>query len=420
MPESEGDIDDCGERRGLPIAQAITHTAKNAAARLRHSQTFPWSNTGTIWLELPLVIVLAEAASVKRSALKQIFPRINSNGEKRMKLRVGLVGLGDAWDKRHAPALRTLSDRYDVRAICEQVYHRAESAAEEFGAEAVDGYRALAERSDIDAVMMLSPQWCGALPIVAACEAGKAVYCGAVLDLDREAALELKQRVQKSGVAFMAELPRRHAAATLRLKELIATHLGPPRLVFAHQRIRPRGPKDDGLPGRRPASATENLIELVDWCRYIVGREPESVLSTRHQVAGGEASDYEMLSLDFEASETGIATTVQISCGDYIMPEWPEAITFRPPAAMQIACENGIAFIDLPSTLIWFDSAGRHQESLETERPVGEQLLSQFHRAVTSLVHRSDLDDAYRALMIVNTARDAQSSGRRIEIDFSS
>lgn len=337
-----------------------------------------------------------------------------------MKIRVGLVGLGDAWDKRHAPALRTLSDRYDVRAICEQVYHRAESAADEFDAEAVDGYRALAERSDIDAVMMLSPQWCGALPIVAACEAGKAVYCGAVLDLDRQAALDLKQRVEKSGVAFMAELPRRHAAATLRLKELIATRLGPPQLVFAHQRIRPRTPKDNGLPGRRPASATENLIELVDWCRYIVGREPTSVLSAGHPAKTGQASDYEMLSLDFAASENDSATTVQISCGDYIAPQWPEAITFRPPAAIQVACENGIAFIDLPSTLVWFDSAGRHQESLETERPVGEQLLSQFHRAVTSLIHRSDLDDAYRALTIVTAAREAQTAGKRIELDLSS
>jgi len=319
---------------------------------------------------------------------------------------------------RHAPALRTLSDRYDVRAICEQVYHRAESAADEFGAVAVDGYRALAERSDIDAVMMLSPQWCGALPIVAACEAGKAVYCGAVLDLDREAAWELKQRVQQSGVAFMAELPRRHAAATLRLKELIATHLGAPRLVFAHQRIKPRGPKDNGLPGRRPTSPSESLIELVDWCRYIIGSEPTSVLSSGHRAVSDEKNDYEMLSVEFASEDATSPTKAQISCGDYISTEWPEAITFRPPAAMQVACERGIAFIDLPSTLIWFDSAGRHQESLETERPVGEQLLTQFHRAVTSLVHRSDLDDAYRALTIVTAARESQELGRRVELNF--
>jgi len=63
-----------------------------------------------------------------------------------MKLRVGLVGLGDAWQQTHAPALRALADRFEVRAICEQVGHLAERAAAEFSAAAVDGYRALAGR----------------------------------------------------------------------------------------------------------------------------------------------------------------------------------------------------------------------------------------------------------------------------------
>ena len=37
-----------------------------------------------------------------------------------------------------------------------------------------------------------------------------------------------------------------------------------------------------------------------------------------------------------------------------------EAISFRPPAELQVVCERGVAFLDLPSTLIWFDCAGRH------------------------------------------------------------
>jgi predicted dehydrogenase len=102
------------------------------------------------------------------------------------------------------------------------------------------------------------------------------------------------------------------------------------------------------------------------------------------------------------------------------MPEqWHEAITYRPPAGLQVCCEKGIAFIDLPATLIWFDEAGRHMESLESERPVGEQLLTQFHRAVTSLVLKtSDLEDAYRALKVVLTARRSFSEQRRFPLEF--
>ena len=129
--------------------------------------------------------------------------------------------------------------------------------------------------------------------------------------------------------------------------------------------------------------------------------------------------DYQMMSLDF--SEPGMPASgpvAQISCGRYVPPHWQEAITYRPLPALQVSCENGIAFVDLPSTLVWFDEAGRHQESLESERPVGEQLLTQFHRSVTSLVRKTcDLEDAYRALTIVQAARRSSREGRRIELD---
>ena len=106
-----------------------------------------------------------------------------------------------------------------------------------------------------------------------------------------------------------------------------------------------------------------------------------------------------MMNVDFSArGRPGTGRAAQISCGTYMPVQWEEAVTFRPPPALQVACQNGIAFIDLPSTLIWFDRAGRHQESLDSERPVGEQLLAQFYRSVTSLVRNpSGLEDAYRA-----------------------
>ena len=51
-----------------------------------------------------------------------------------MKLRVGIVGLGDQWENRHLPALRALADRFEVRGICEQVAHRAQRVAAQLGA----------------------------------------------------------------------------------------------------------------------------------------------------------------------------------------------------------------------------------------------------------------------------------------------
>lgn len=336
-----------------------------------------------------------------------------------MKLRVGLIGLGEAWETRHRPALRALQDRFEVRAVCDQVARRAELAAREFNASAVDGFRAVCCREDVDAVLMLSEQWYGQLPIYAASDAGKAVYLGAALQLDVDEAMRLKKRVEASGVAFMAEFPRRQAPATLRLKELIATRLGEPRLLFCHRRTPVQEKPTQKGKGLPKANDNRDLMELVDWCRYVVGREPSSVLGMMHHVASGSLDcDYKMMSLDFSApAPPGTGVVAQISSGYYMPSCWEEAVAFRPPAALQVACDNGIAFIDLPASLIWFDRAGRHQESLDSERPVGEQLLAQFHRSVTSLVHNtSGLEDAYRALAVVLAAIQSHDEGRRISL----
>jgi len=330
-----------------------------------------------------------------------------------MKLRLGLVGLGESWDKRHRPALRALADRFEVRAVYEPVTCRAERVASEFGAAVVDGFRALARREDLDGILILDRGWYGVLPIFAACESGRAVYVATGFDLEFDAMRRIQHRVDRSGVAFMAELPRRLSPATIRLKELIATSLGPPRLVFCHQRVSldegPNHRADD-----RPASAVRReLVELVDWCRYVVGEEPRWVTGMTCC-----RDDYQMMSLDFSrGGAPGSGPVAQISCGRYIPSRWSEAVTYRPLAAMQILCERGIAFVDLPATLIWFDDAGRHLESLASERPVGERLLTQFHRAVTSLVSKTcNLEDACRALWIVEQAQASHCRGERIAL----
>ena len=335
-----------------------------------------------------------------------------------MKIRVGIVGLGSQWEARYLPALRSLAVRFEVRGICEQVAHLAQRAAAEIGAVPVDGYRALASRDDIDAILYLSDQWYGGAPILAACDFGKAVYSAISFPVDAAEVQMLRQRVEESGIAFMAELPRRHAPATIRLKELIATRLGRPRMLFCHRRVAHSG-GSAAAPLRDQASEARDLMELVDWCRYVVGEEPTSVVAVRHaETPGADVDDYQMMSLDFSPTgRPGDGVLAQISCGYYMPRQWEEAVGFRPPPALQVVCENGIAFIDLPSNLVWFDTAGRQQESLESERPVGEHMLVQFHRKVTSLVRAvSGLDDSLRAMQIVQAAAESQREGRRIVI----
>ncbi|MEM8947367.1 MAG: Gfo/Idh/MocA family oxidoreductase [Planctomycetota bacterium] len=327
-----------------------------------------------------------------------------------MKLRIGVIGVGAAWETRHLPALRALSDRFEVVAFCDSVKHRAEQAARQFNATVHDGYRGLTAREEIDAVLLLSGSFFGALPIHAACEMGKAVYCAAAIDLDDDEALTLRQRVQDAGIAFMAEFPCRLSPATLRLKELLATRLGAPKLLFCNRRrVHPNNPSAAN-------KCYRDLVELIDWCRYIVESEPTSLLANSHKVAGLDQQDYFSVNLDFSpANQPGTGSLAVIGCGDYISESLRESLAFRRPADLKVVCERGIAFLDLPNTVAWFDEAGQHLETLDHERPVGEQLLLHFHRAVASLVLKSSsLADAHRAISIANLAKISSTAGKRV------
>ncbi len=327
-----------------------------------------------------------------------------------MKLRVGVVGVGPSWESRHLPALRSLSDRFEVRAVCDPVQHRAEQVAKQFGASLHDGFRLLSSREDIDAILQLSARFYGTAPIYAACDQAKAVYCAAAIDMDARESTALYERVKSSGIAFMAEFPCRLSPATLRLKELIATKLGKPRLLFCNRR-RTSSPNHKGN-----TRCLHDLVELVDWCRFVVGEEPSSVMATGHQATASPATDYLSVTLDYSAEgETGTGPLAVIGCGDYISPSLQESLAYRRPADLKVVCENGIAFVDLPHTVAWFDEAGQHLETLDHERPVGELLLLHFQRAVESLILRpTNLDDAHRSILVANQARLSCESGQRI------
>jgi predicted dehydrogenase len=292
----------------------------------------------------------------------------------------------------------------------------AESTAAEFQADPIDGYRCLVCRCDIDAVLILKQCWLGWLPALAACHAGKAVYWAAGLDFDPQREHAVRHAIEHSGVSFMAELPRRFAPATLRLKELIATRLGAPKLIRVHrQSISDVAPLHAGPSACRTEDS--ELVELVDWCRYVVGRTPNEVTSVCQE------NVFQSLMLRYDTNAAGDhvgsdqGVIAEIAMDATLPSRWKEAASFRSPATMKIQCENGVAFVDLPSSLVWFDDAGRHVESLETESPVGERMLRQFHRSVTSLVRDlGGLVDAYAAASVVQAARESHETGRRVTL----
>jgi predicted dehydrogenase len=326
-----------------------------------------------------------------------------------------VIGLGRLWETRHKPSLARLQDQFRITAVYDQVFRRAEIEADQLGCAACEGLAALVERPDVDVIYLLSPQWFGLHPAHLACAAGKAVYCGLPLAGDLAELETLTRRVDETGILFMPEFARRCYPATLRLKELLATSLGPPRLILGHSRL--FGFDRYAIPGPTTQIAPAPLLidpgsYLLDWCVFLMQSLPESIGGSGCLVLpseGGENPEPDFES--FVASFPGGATA-QIAYGRYHRARWGEASRFLPASGFQVFAERGAAWLEMPERIQWWDPSGTHEERLPLEPTVGDVLNDQFHR----LVHKGQslaptIHDALEIARLVQDLKRSQVEG---------
>ena len=185
----------------------------------------------------------------------------------------------------------------------------------------------------------------------------------------------------------MPEFARRCYPATLRLKELLATTLGPPRLILGHSRL--FGFDRYALPGPTTQIAPAPLVidpgsYLLDWCTFLMQTVPISISGSRCLVLPSEAGPN--AEPDFETFMAGFpgGATVEISYGRYHRSRWGEASRFLPASGFQVFAERGAAWLEMPERIQWWDSSGVHEERLPVEPTVGDVLNNQFHRLVNT------------------------------------
>ncbi len=142
-----------------------------------------------------------------------------------MRLRVGVIGLGRRW-RRYRPILARLRDHIEVRTVCDQVARRAEIEARRLRCTASAGPVELLERGDVEAALLLDPQWFGLWPLEHACRAKKPVFCALSPDSDDAHADALHQQIQESGLPVFLALGPVLAPATMHLRELLTHRLG--------------------------------------------------------------------------------------------------------------------------------------------------------------------------------------------------
>lgn len=337
------------------------------------------------------------------------------------RLRVGVIGLGRLWEGRHRPALARLAQECDLVAIYDQVARRATIEAEACGCVALDGLREIVERVDLDAIYFLAPQWFAWQGVELAAKTGAAIYSALPLASDPAGFLEIASQLRAREAPFVPELARRFYPATIRLMELLASRLGAPRLIVGHARFfdydryGPPGPSTQLAP--LPMTVDPGL-NLLDWCSFVVGAEPEGVQGFGAVAidSGGSretpaTEDYGGFTLDFPGG-----ALAQVSYSRYHRAAWGDATSFLPAPGFQVYAERGVAWLEMPDRIQWTDSEGMHEAKLPLEPALGVTLTDHFFRALRNEQSLSPtLDDAVAAVRLSQALERSRQEGRRID-----
>jgi predicted dehydrogenase len=308
-------------------------------------------------------------------------------------VRVGVIGVARRWWRHYYPSLLRLPRRFRIQALCDPIYERAAAAARRLGCDAAAGPTDLLQRDDVEALLLLDTPWYGLWPLAAACRVGKPVLCSRSLPEDEPHVDALRQRIQESRLPVVMGLSPRLAPATGRLRELIATKLGPPRLLLC----------DWSSPANRDGESSARLwagilgrvgVVLADWCATVLGSEPQTV-----RAVGAEEAGWGCVVLECAGRQR-----IQITC--HTGPGVARALR------LQLVAERGSAIVEVPERVCWSTAAGHYSYALAGHRPLTSRLLEHFWQVVRAgATPEPTFEEAYRARGWLRAAAASHAEG---------
>ena len=315
-------------------------------------------------------------------------------------VRLAVIGLGSAWETRHRSALERLHHRSRITVVFDPVYARARQVSEELGVATGAGLLATADRSDVDAVLLLDAGWYEVEAVRLLCSVGKPVYIAADVGRDSATLQALHWTAMSFGLTLMPEFQLRYTPASGRLQELMATRLGPPKQVSVDL-------SDTGLSNgafhREAVETNRCLLRWLDWLRYVTRSTPRSI------------------AIDSPSSEESIRVAIEFtkSGGDVTVPtELRLRSADESRERPEIHCERGIAVIESPTVIRWDSDEASEVETLSMDRNETEVMLDHFcRRVVGGLIPVADLSDVSQALAVVDALWQGYETGRPVELD---
>lgn len=308
-------------------------------------------------------------------------------------LDVGIIGPGPQWELQYGPAVHALRDRLRIRAVFDPVKERAEQIAAGLQAFACSGILTTVSLSPVRAVLLLDNAWYRGEALSFAIRRSKPVFVADITAFLEPTASPERNPWADVTSLVVPSLPLRYTPATARLRELMATRLGPPEQITID------------VPGGTQSETS--MIELLDWCRYLAG-------TTVHEVEAksvdSSADRDESIRLSFARPQRGSSGVIA-------------RLKFAPPTATaaelggaefcaRVVCENGTAEISGLRKIAWTRAGERRTETLDCDRDAMTVLLDLFcRRVVGGLVPIPSPDDVSLAANVLKAV--AQSRRKR-------
>jgi myo-inositol 2-dehydrogenase/D-chiro-inositol 1-dehydrogenase len=207
-------------------------------------------------------------------------------------LRIGVLGVGRI-GRMHAELLERQVPGAAVTAVYDAYEPTAREVSETLGVPAKDTAEALIAAADVDAVAICTPTGFHGGQMIAAAEAGKAIFCEKPVSLDLAAVDEALAAVEAAGVPFQIGFNRRFDPAHAAVAAAVADgSVGEPHIA----RITSRDPDPPPLEYARASGGLflDMTIHDFDMARFVVGSEIEEVYaraSVRIDPAIGEFGD---------------------------------------------------------------------------------------------------------------------------------
>lgn len=330
-------------------------------------------------------------------------------------LKLGVIGFGPVWETyraifgqlRHPPAVTAFFEPNPAIAVEKAKQLRATSAP---------GVLALAERPDVQAILLTDPGWigAGAIDLLARCQ--KPVFIADWQPTDMPTAAHWFAATEQHGVTLMPAMWRRFMPSTLRLKELLATDLGEPLEISMLL---------DLSANSTPLGRHEAVIGWLDFVWYLVRREPqmESACSTSsagtfewqilfpprqpHPIEGASSSARRACHLRVQwllpDGADSVQQLLQRGCQRSEAASLNLNFEEQPIPQIELHCDRGSATLVDRTTVQWkLQGNDQRTEQLTADRPERLIMLDHFgRRAVGGLIPVADYNDVARVLRLL-------------------